>query len=384
MKVLFLSAWYPHRYDAMAGLFVQKHAKAVNLYADVKVLYVHSDENISDFEIVDQTVDGLNEIIVYYPNKFRYSFMKRLKFWYYVKAHRKGFRYLKKKQFTPDIIHSNVLTYTGVVAYFYKILKKTPYLVSEHWSRYLPQNFSYKGFIHTKLTELVVCKAEYILPVSNILKQAMLNVGLHHPNYVIVDNVVDDFFFVDVEKEIREKKRLLHVSCFDERTKNVCGILNAVKKLSERRTDFEFIIIGTGVDFQKCIEYADSLCFPAGIVSFLGEKTPKEVALWFQNSDAFVFFSNYETAGVVVAESLSSGTPIIGTPTGIIPDVVDETNGFIVDFGDEQALCEKMDYMLDNLDKYNVLQIKENAFERYSFKNIGEKLYSIYSKILNN
>jgi len=29
-KVLFLSAWYPNRYDAMAGLFVRKHAEAVS------------------------------------------------------------------------------------------------------------------------------------------------------------------------------------------------------------------------------------------------------------------------------------------------------------------------------------------------------------------
>jgi hypothetical protein len=29
MKVLFLTPWYPHRYDAMSGLFVRKHAQAV-------------------------------------------------------------------------------------------------------------------------------------------------------------------------------------------------------------------------------------------------------------------------------------------------------------------------------------------------------------------
>ncbi|MEE1089862.1 MAG: hypothetical protein UH103_00395, partial [Paludibacteraceae bacterium] len=28
-KVLFLTPWYPHRYDAMSGLFVRKHAQAV-------------------------------------------------------------------------------------------------------------------------------------------------------------------------------------------------------------------------------------------------------------------------------------------------------------------------------------------------------------------
>ncbi len=40
MKVLFLSAWYPTKRDAMAGLFVQKHAEAVAQQgADVRVLY---------------------------------------------------------------------------------------------------------------------------------------------------------------------------------------------------------------------------------------------------------------------------------------------------------------------------------------------------------
>ena len=40
MKVLFLSAWYPTKRDAMAGLFVQKHAEAVAQQGvDVRVLF---------------------------------------------------------------------------------------------------------------------------------------------------------------------------------------------------------------------------------------------------------------------------------------------------------------------------------------------------------
>ena len=43
MKVLFLSAWYPTERDAMAGLFVQKHAEAVAQQGhDVRVLYSES------------------------------------------------------------------------------------------------------------------------------------------------------------------------------------------------------------------------------------------------------------------------------------------------------------------------------------------------------
>ena len=39
MKVLFISAWYPNRYDEMAGLFVRKHAQAVSQFCEVEVLY---------------------------------------------------------------------------------------------------------------------------------------------------------------------------------------------------------------------------------------------------------------------------------------------------------------------------------------------------------
>lgn len=34
--------------------FLCKHAEAVSLYADVKVLYVHADKEIKDFQIIKQ------------------------------------------------------------------------------------------------------------------------------------------------------------------------------------------------------------------------------------------------------------------------------------------------------------------------------------------
>ena len=62
-KVLFLSAWYPNRYDAMAGLFVRKHAEAVSQYADVCVLYLHLDDKIDDFQIVEQSYNDVRETL---------------------------------------------------------------------------------------------------------------------------------------------------------------------------------------------------------------------------------------------------------------------------------------------------------------------------------
>ena len=51
--IVFLARWYPHRYDPMFGLFVQRHAEAAALYNDISVVYVHADDNAtSKYEIV--------------------------------------------------------------------------------------------------------------------------------------------------------------------------------------------------------------------------------------------------------------------------------------------------------------------------------------------
>ena len=52
MNVLFLSKWYPNKYDAMAGLFVRKHAQAAARVCDVTVMYVFTDPRIRVFEII--------------------------------------------------------------------------------------------------------------------------------------------------------------------------------------------------------------------------------------------------------------------------------------------------------------------------------------------
>jgi len=383
MRSLFISAWYPNRYDAMIGLFVQKHAQAVSLYCDVKVLYVQADERINSYEITDQIVNGVNEIIIYYPVRPNWVFHKAIKVFRYLKAYWRGYKYLDAKKFYPEIIHANVLTRTGVIAYIYKQWKKTPYVVTEHWTRYLSKDLSYTGFFRKRLTEIVVRNAKAVMPVSKLLQQGMLNFNLKNENYEVVYNVVDDFFSEDRVEEKWKKKRILHISCFNESTKNVFGLLRATRALANRRNDFEMIIVGSGNDYESCVEYYNLLDFPDGVIKFVGEVSPREVSVWMQQSDFFVLFSIYETASVVIAESLVAGLPIVSTPTGIVPEVLDESNGIVVEFKDEDMLCGKLDYMLKNYQNFSRKTIRENAKDLFSFASIGKQIVAIYSKVLN-
>jgi glycosyltransferase involved in cell wall biosynthesis len=383
IKVLFLSAWYPNRYDAMAGLFVRKHAEAVSLYCDVTVLYVYGDKKIVDFEVVNQRVGKIEEWIVYYPYKENSWLGKISKQINYLKAYIKGIRALDIKQNKPNIIHVNILTRTGFIAYLLSKSYNIPYVITEHWSRYFRNRNSYRGVFRKLITKLVVKNASAVLPVSTGLQKAMIDHKLLNRNYQVVNNVVDDYFFEDIKlNKTSNKKRILHISCFEEPVKNICGILRAVKALSTQRTDFELVIVGTGIDYDTVVSYANELNLPKKLVEFTGELSPAEVATQFYQADFFVLFSNYENAPVVISESLSCGVPVISTNVGAISEMVDDSNGVLIEAEDEIALTNSMNYMLDNLNKFNTISIKKEAQKKYSFAHIGNIIINIYYSII--
>ena len=373
MKVLYVSAWYPHRYDAMFGLFVQKHALAVAAAGvDVCALYLHSDTSIQHIEITDSTRDGVREIIVYYPQR-------------YLSALRRGWNYVRTHWGLPDVCQLNVITKNALLPLWLKWRYKTPYIIVEHWSGYLPKNGSFAGSsrLHRWLCRKAVRHAERVLTVSPQLAAGMQACGLQHPKFEHINNVVDDFFFEEKEVPRAKKKALLHVSCFDEQAKNVCGLLRAIKQVAAKRQDFTLTLIGTGVDYEAVRSFAEGLDLPKGMVVFTGELAPKEVAEKMAVSDALVLFSNYETAGVVLCESIVCGKPVISTPVGVAPLIVNEQTGLLVPVGDENALAQAINKILDNFADYDSRLIRSYG-KQYSFATVGSGLKEIYQSCMDS
>lgn len=378
MKVLFLSLWYPNRYDAMSGLFVRKHAQAVAAYADVYVLYLCAHKAVKRFEIEEQEVHGVKEMIVYYPaTRFIPTKIRR-----FLKGYRKGFNKLFKSWGKPDVVHANVFMRNAFMGYYLKKRYGIPYVVSEHWSRYLPENMSYSGKVRRKITEKISAEAECVMPVSTTLKLAMKDQGLAGANYKVVPNVVDDFFYSS-KKESKDTriKRLLHVSCFDERSKNGIGIVKAIALLSKRRTDFELVMAGVGRDWNEVKQTAENEGLLGNRILMVGEQTPEEIKTWFDKSDAFVLFSNYETAAVVLSESIATGTPIVTTPVGIAPVMVTNEVGIIVPINDSEVLCEALDFMLDHYEEFDETLIRSKGNE-FTMERVGAQFKEIYLEAL--
>lgn len=83
-------------------------------------------------------------------------------------------------------------------------------------------------------------------------------------------------------------------------------------------------------------------------VTIAGEARGAELAAFFDAADLFVLPTLYEGYGMVVAEALACGLPVISTTTGAIAEIVPPEAGILVPPGDVSALRRALESVLSN------------------------------------
>ena len=292
-------------------------------------------------------------------------------------------RALQREGWVPDVVQLNVIQKQGLLALWLKKRYKIPYVIVEHWSGYLPENgqFMRMSALKRKLYQLIAKEASRILTVSDRQAEEMKVCGIENACWGKIDNVVDDFFCGQRIASLKDKgqktKTLLHVSCFDERAKNVKGLLCAAKMLSEKRQDWQLVLVGTGVDYKEVRAYAERLELPEGLLRWTGELSPREVADEMHRADALVLSSRYETYGVVLAEAVAAGLPIVSTPVGIAEEVADLIVPQEVAQHKPGRFAEYIESVLWNTER---VADREQRTDRFTAEAIGKKLKTIYEE----
>lgn len=379
IHALYLSLWYPNRKDAMSGLFVRKHAIAASKYCNITVLLLIPDEKATEIEIINQKTENINEVYVYVPDIKKGWYKSIYKLFYFLLGYHLGFNNVLKFYGKPDIVQSHILTRTGFMAWFIKLRHRVPYILFEHWSRFLPYNKTYNNKIHEKVTQFIVKQAEAVLTVSEILRAGMQSNGLDHKFYYRVNNVVDDFFFEKQNNKVKNKDiTFLNITCFDERSKNLSGLIRTASKLADKYQNFRLVLVGTGIDFEKIRTYAQKFENLNEKIEFTGELTPIEVKSQIDRCDCVTQFSNFETAGIVVAEAMACGKFIISTSVGIAPEYINENSGVLIAPGDEDTLLNEMINFIESKIEHTNTHSMELAYKEFSFENVGKQLYQIY------
>ncbi len=383
LSVLMISSWYPSRINPTLGNFVEKFGESIAMFHKVTVIHVVADHNMEKaYEYVRKKNKSMDIYIVYFRKKKKELFIdKTVKTFRFFKHYLRVYKLYTKEHGKPDIVHHNILFPVGIIALLFKKIYKIPYVVSEHWTGYLPSNYISQSLFVKWLSRIIAKNASALLPVSLDLKNAMIRQGFDN-KYFVVHNVIDagQFNLPLIAKE-KQKKTIVHVSSLKDDHKNITGILNVIKRIRGLREDFELQIVSDG-DAAPHKNYANKLGLLNKVVFFHGTMTPGQIAEIMKQSDFFLLFSNYENLPCVIVEALASGLPVVSSTAGGIPEHITEDKGILVEPGDENALFEACLRMLDNCRSFNKKKLHDYAVANFSYESVGKKLSNIYYSIL--
>ncbi len=94
--------------------------------------------------------------------------------------------------------------------------------------------------------------------------------------------------------------------------------------------------------------------------------------------------SAYESFGLVIAEALASGTPVIVPDRTAPPEILFEGAGISVDPMDEEALAKAMKRMIEKGAEKSPEELHRRIEERYGMERVGRTWSELYQKALGD
>jgi glycosyltransferase involved in cell wall biosynthesis len=117
-------------------------------------------------------------------------------------------------------------------------------------------------------------------------------------------------------------------------------------------------------------------------VALTGAFTKAELAKLLAGADCFVFPSERETFGIVLAEAMAAGLPVLGPDRTAPPEFVGDHAGVLVPPDDVDAIADGLESLLSGLSTYDAAAIRSAVVERFGLPAFGERLHDLYSEVV--
>jgi glycosyltransferase involved in cell wall biosynthesis len=120
------------------------------------------------------------------------------------------------------------------------------------------------------------------------------------------------------------------------------------------------------------------------LVEYIGWVQDDEKDQHFNNSDYFILPTYHEGMPMTILEALSHGKPVVTTPVGSIPEVIENNkNGYLFQPGDMVHLKEILLNVINNPSGYDCLRTQAmNTAKRFYPESIKTELEKLYAEIL--
>ncbi len=183
------------------------------------------------------------------------------------------------------------------------------------------------------------------------------------------------------KSEIRNLKSVLTVARLSAQ-KSIDTLIEAVALLHERGVDARLRVIGEGKK-RGALEAQAAKLGLRDKVEFLGQRPQKELPRYYGECDVFVLPSIREGMGLVLAEALLCGAPVIAADSGGVTDIVrDGETGLLFPERDAKALADAIQRMMSDRALAERLAATGRAFvsERFTQERVTGEFIRIYDE----
>lgn len=290
---------------------------------------------------------------------------------------------------TSDIYHTyGIGSFPSIVGSL-KHKKKNPLVLSPLLYG-TTDNMTSQKFIE-KLTKGVMKSADKLIAQTKSEKDYLIDLGINESKIDIIPlyaNYERFSKFKITSSEFRKKYNLnKNVIMYSGRIESwQKGLDFLVKAVAILKKSFDISCVISGDDWgskDEIIQLINELKIQ-DCVKFFDPENQEFLGEAYHASDVLVLPSNFEPFGTVLLEAMCCGTPVIGTDTGGIIDVIKNNHtGLIVPKKNVDALVEAISRILSNENERK--KMGENAkldMKNYSVNVLGKKYLKIYSELM--
>lgn len=171
--------------------------------------------------------------------------------------------------------------------------------------------------------------------------------------------------------------------------KGIDVMIKGAMKLREANQDISLLIVGSG-ELDESLRTLASSSSPSLNVVFTGSVPHREAGDYMRCMDIFVLCSRTrsnwkEQFGRVIVEAMACGVPVVGSDSGHIPVLIEQTEGGLVFKEDDiDDLKSKIDQLINNPDKRKTMgeSGRQYVSEHFTHKAVAETLHTILCKAI--
>lgn len=388
MHVLIIPSWYPRFATDINGVFFREQALALQK-SGIKVGVISPQlrslaSPISTFRGPygpafewDQGLPTFRDHAVAWFPKFTSAGMKL-----WIRRGLHLYNWYVREQGTPDLIHVHSLLNAGLVAQVIRQRTGVPYIVTEHASTFG------RGALTGRQIRMAAAAAKSAAlcfavsaSLSKLLERKLAADGR---KWFVMPNIVEERFTnypLLTPEDYRDEFRFVAIAVLTE-NKAIDNVIRAFAQAFGGDSSVTLEIGGEGIEKRRL----ESLVAQSGLsnrVFFLGALSRDDVIQTISRADVFVSGSRYETFGVVIAEALALGRPVIATKCGGPETIVREEDGFLVPPDDVPSLAQAMLEIRSTYGRFDAGSIKEACIARFSEQVVVRRLIDSYEAVLS-